>query len=133
MEVGKGYVVWRVGGRGSILKRGIKIPLRGRKNYVCTWLELLKILLFKDSYYFSDKFWIFFCFLVLKIEQNWKNNKFNRGLRRRMTLAVVCNQNFVKWFWRKKDEVKKLFIKMAVFLQIKINKNKIVPKLYTIN
>ena len=55
MEVGKGYVVWRVGGRGSILKRGIKIPLRGRKKHVCAILELLKILLLKDSTFFSEK------------------------------------------------------------------------------
>ncbi len=55
MEVGKGYVVWRVGGRGSILKRGIKIPLRGRKKHVCAILELLKILLLKDSTFFPEK------------------------------------------------------------------------------
>ena len=53
--MGKGYVVWRVGGRGSILKRGIKIPLRGRKKHVCAILELLKILLLKDSSFFQGK------------------------------------------------------------------------------
>ena len=55
MEVGKGYVVWRVAGRGSILKRGIKIPLRGRKKHFCAILELLKILLLKDSTFFQEK------------------------------------------------------------------------------
>ena len=39
----------------SILKRGIKIPLRGRKKHVCAILELLKILLLKDGHFFPEK------------------------------------------------------------------------------
>ncbi len=115
MEVGKGYVVWRVGGRGSILKRGIKIPLRGRKKHVCDRLELLKILLFKDSSFFMRNYCKFFSFVCLKIAKNWKFNKNYTGLRRRITSAVVCYQNLVISFYRTKDEVDKLMTKMINF------------------
>ncbi len=84
------------GREGSILKSGLKSPT-GRKKYVCTEraragteraragteraragtervlsprFGLLKILLFKNSIYFSVKICKFFRFLLLKIAKN---------------------------------------------------------------